>query len=104
MPPARHARENDRANDAWILIRSHAPPNLEMSGVKPQKLRVEERQAMRNKYTTLWIWLLLCPLALDYKAGLDDGSHVMQVVMTLPALGAGAILWLIAPSFTRRSR
>ena len=23
---------------------------------------------MRNKYTTLWIWLLLCPLALDYKA------------------------------------
>jgi hypothetical protein len=59
---------------------------------------------MRNKYTTLWIWLLLCPLALDYKAGLDDGSHVMQVVMTLPALGAGAILWLIAPSFARRSR
>ena len=58
---------------------------------------------MRNKYTTLWIWLLLCPLALDYKAGLDDGSHVMQVVMTLPVLGAGAILWLIAPSFTRRT-
>lgn len=59
---------------------------------------------MRNKYTTLWIWLLLCPLALDYKAGLDDGSHAMQVVLTLPVLGAGAILWLIAPSFTRRSR
>jgi hypothetical protein len=59
---------------------------------------------MRNKYTTLWIWLLLCPLALDYKAGLDDGNHVIQVVMMLPVLGAGLILWLIAPSFTRRSR
>jgi len=59
---------------------------------------------MRNKYTTLWIWLFLCPLALDYKAGLDDGSHVMQVIMTLPVLGAGLILWLIAPSFTQRSR
>jgi hypothetical protein len=59
---------------------------------------------MRNKYTTLWIWLLLCPLALDYKAAADDGNHVMQVVMLLPVLGAGLILWLIAPSFTRRSR
>jgi hypothetical protein len=59
---------------------------------------------MRNKYTTLWIWLFLCPLALDYKAAADDGNHVMQVIMTLPVLGAGLILWLIAPSFTRRSR
>ncbi|MDN7182731.1 hypothetical protein M0D69_32880 [Caballeronia sp. SEWSISQ10-4 2] len=59
---------------------------------------------MRNKYTSLWIWLLLCPLALDYKAGLDDGNHVMQVIMMMPVLGAGLILWLIAPSFTRRSR
>ena len=59
---------------------------------------------MRNKFTILWIWLLICPLALDYKAGLDDGSHAMQIVMTVPVLGAGLILWLIAPSFTRRSR
>jgi hypothetical protein len=59
---------------------------------------------MRNKYTTLWIWLFLCPLALDYKAAADDGSHAMQVVMTLPVLCAGLILWLIAPSFTHRSR
>ncbi|WP_213768715.1 hypothetical protein [Caballeronia sp. dw_19] len=59
---------------------------------------------MRNKFTILWIWLLICPLALDYKAGLDDGSHAMQIVMTLPVLGAGLILWLIAPSFTQRSR
>jgi hypothetical protein len=59
---------------------------------------------MRNKFTTLWIWLLICPLAFDYKAGLDDGSHAMQVVMTVPVLLAGVILWLIAPGFTRRSR
>jgi hypothetical protein len=59
---------------------------------------------MRNKFTTLWIWLLICPLALDYKAGLDDSSHTIQIVMTVPVLAAGLILWLISPSFTRRSR
>src|ERR1700712_1726468 len=59
---------------------------------------------MRNKFTTLWIWLLICPLALDYKAGLDDGNHALQILITVPVLGAGLILWLIAPSFTRRSR
>ncbi|MGA7817260.1 hypothetical protein, partial [Caballeronia sp.] len=59
---------------------------------------------MRNKYTTLWIWLFIFPLALDYKAAEDGGNHLMQVLITLPVLATGLILWLIAPSFTRRSR
>jgi hypothetical protein len=59
---------------------------------------------MRNKYTNLWIWLFLIPLSLDYKAAEDAGSHVIQVLMMLPVLAAGLVLWLIAPSFTRRSR
>jgi hypothetical protein len=59
---------------------------------------------MRNKYTTLWIWLFLCPLALDYKAASDSGDHTIQILMTLPVIGAGLILWLIAPGFTRRSK
>jgi hypothetical protein len=59
---------------------------------------------MRNKYTTLWIWLLICPLALDYRASLDDSSHMLQILLTVPVLGAAAILWLIAPKFARRSR
>jgi hypothetical protein len=59
---------------------------------------------MRNKYTTLWIWLFIFPLALDYKAAEEGGNHLIQVIITLPVLAAGLILWLIAPSFTRRSR
>lgn len=59
---------------------------------------------MRNKYTTIWIWLFVFPLALDYKASEEAGSHVIQVLMTVPVLVAGLILWLIAPGFTRRSR
>lgn len=59
---------------------------------------------MRNKYTTLWIWLFIFPLALDYKASEEGGSHIIQILMTVPVLAAGLILCLIAPGFTRRSR
>lgn len=47
---------------------------------------------MRNKYTNLWIWLFLIPLSLDYKAAEDAGSHVIQVLMTLPVLAGGLVL------------
>jgi hypothetical protein len=59
---------------------------------------------MRNKYTTIWIWLLLCPLALDYKADLNSDAHGVQILETIPTILAGLVLYLIAPSFTRRSR
>jgi hypothetical protein len=59
---------------------------------------------MRNKYATIWIWLLMCPLALDYKASLNSDAHGLQVLLTIPPILAALMLCLIAPSFTRRSR
>jgi hypothetical protein len=58
---------------------------------------------MRNKYTSLWIWLLLCPLALDYKSTEETASHVAQILMVLPTIGAGLTLTLIAPRFLHKS-
>ncbi|MGV2293639.1 hypothetical protein AAHK20_33380 [Trinickia sp. YCB016] len=59
---------------------------------------------MRNSYANLWIWLFLCPLAMDYKAVDDNSSHLAQVLLTLPTLGAGLALWLIAPRFNVGSK
>jgi hypothetical protein len=59
---------------------------------------------MRNKYATIWIWLLMCPLALDYKASANSDAHGLQIMLTVPPIIAALMLWLIAPSFTRRSR
>lgn len=58
----------------------------------------------RNRYANLWIWLFVCPLAMDYKAANDTSSHLAQILLTVPALGAGVILMLIAPRFKQRSR
>jgi MFS family permease len=58
---------------------------------------------MRNTYTTLWIWLFVCPLALDYKSAEETSSHIAQVLLALPTLAAGLTLALIAPRFTRGS-
>lgn len=65
---------------------------------------VAREPAMRNSYANLWIWLFLCPLAMDYKAVDDNSSHLAQVLLTLPTLGAGLALWLIAPRFAVRSK
>ncbi|WP_175425637.1 hypothetical protein [Trinickia violacea] len=59
---------------------------------------------MRNSYANLWIWLFLCPLAMDYKAVDDNSSHLAQVLLTLPTLAAGLALWMIAPRFAGRSK
>ncbi|WP_206171176.1 hypothetical protein [Trinickia terrae] len=54
---------------------------------------------MRNSFANLWIWLLLCPLAMDYKAVDDQSSHLAQVLLTLPVIASGVALWMIAPRF-----
>lgn len=59
--------------------------------------------ARNNRYANLWIWLFVCPLAMDYKAVSDTSSHLAQVLLAVPTLGAGAILMLIAPRLTDRS-
>jgi hypothetical protein len=62
-------------------------------------------RAMRtNRYANLWIWLLICPLAMDYKAVSDTSSHLAQVLLAVPTLFAGAMLMLVAPRFTEHSR
>ena len=58
---------------------------------------------MRNKYTTLWIWLFVCPLALDYKGAEASSGHAAQFLLAALTLGAGLILVLIAPRFGRPS-
>lgn len=57
------------------------------------------RHASRNPYAHLWIWLFVFPLAMDYKAAATGDSHFAQILLTIPALGAGAILALIGPRF-----
>jgi hypothetical protein len=62
------------------------------------------RAARNNQYANLWIWLLICPLAMDYKAATDNSSHLAQILLVVPTLFAGAILLLIAPRIAERSR
>ncbi|TXC88734.1 O-antigen ligase family protein [Paraburkholderia azotifigens] len=58
---------------------------------------------MRNKYATLWIWMCLCPLALDYKAPDADSGHAAQVLLVAPTLAAALALIFIAPRFRQAS-
>ncbi len=58
---------------------------------------------MRNKYATLWIWMCLCPLALDYKAPDGDSGHAAQILLVAPTLAAALALALIAPRFRHGS-
>lgn len=59
---------------------------------------------MRNSYATLWIWLFLCPLAMDYKAIDDQSSHLAQILLVVPVIIAGSALVLIGPRFTTGSK
>jgi hypothetical protein len=56
-----------------------------------------------NRYASLWIWIFICPLAMDYKAISDTSSHLAQILLAVPALAGGAMLMLIAPRITDRS-
>lgn len=58
---------------------------------------------MRNKFTGVWIWLFLLPLALDFKGAEDAGSHLTQILLVAPSVAAGLLLLLIAPRFEYRS-
>ncbi|MEM5438309.1 hypothetical protein [Paraburkholderia diazotrophica] len=58
---------------------------------------------MRNKYATLWIWMCIFPLALDYKAPDADSGHAAQVLLVLPVLAAAVALMFIAPRFRQSS-
>ncbi len=62
------------------------------------------RATRNNQYANLWIWLFICPLAMDYKAVSDTSSHLAQILLAVPTLFAGAMLWLIAPRFLEHSR
>jgi MFS family permease len=63
----------------------------------------KENQTVRNKFTGVWIWLFLMPLALDFKASEDTASHLAQILLVVPSVGAGFFLLLIAPRFEQRS-
>jgi hypothetical protein len=54
---------------------------------------------MRNKYANLWIWMCLCPLALDYKAPDADSGHAAQILLVAPTVAAAVALAFIAPRF-----
>ncbi|WP_183085118.1 hypothetical protein [Trinickia fusca] len=71
--------------------------------VAPYRSGVAAHRATRNRYANLWIWLFVCPLAMDYKAVDNASSHLAQILLTLPTLAAGAMLMLIAPRFRERS-
>ncbi|MBP0590989.1 hypothetical protein J8I87_14965 [Paraburkholderia sp. LEh10] len=58
---------------------------------------------MRNKYATLWIWMCIVPLALDYKAPDADSGHAAQVLLVAPTLTASVALMFIAPRFRHTS-
>ncbi|BDC39346.1 O-antigen ligase family protein [Paraburkholderia terrae] len=58
---------------------------------------------MRNKYATLWIWMCLCPLALDYKAPDADSGHAAQILLVAPTFAAALALIFIAPRFREAS-
>ncbi|MEZ0602672.1 hypothetical protein ACAX43_11065 [Paraburkholderia sp. IW21] len=59
---------------------------------------------MRHQYATLWIWIFLLPLALDYKAPDANVGHFAQFGLVIPAIAAGLALVLIAPRFHDGSR
>jgi O-antigen ligase len=59
---------------------------------------------MRHQYATLWIWIFLLPLSLDYKATDANVGHFAQTALVIPAVAAGLALLLIAPRFRDRSR
>ncbi|WP_454732772.1 MULTISPECIES: hypothetical protein [Cupriavidus] len=59
---------------------------------------------MRNRFAPLWIWLMLYPLALDFKSVDENGTRILQILLTVPAVGAAAALALIAPRFTGRTQ
>uniref|UniRef100_UPI003F492217 hypothetical protein n=1 Tax=Cupriavidus yeoncheonensis TaxID=1462994 RepID=UPI003F492217 len=59
---------------------------------------------MNNRYATFWIWLALCPLAVDFKSVDENGSRLTQILLTVPALGAALVLALIAPRFAAGNR
>ncbi|MFM0737802.1 hypothetical protein PQQ51_11220 [Paraburkholderia xenovorans] len=59
---------------------------------------------MRHQYATLWIWIFILPLAVDYKATDANTGHFAQFVFVLPVVAAGIGLALIAPRFRERSR
>lgn len=56
-----------------------------------------------NRYATLWIWMFIFPLALDYKAPDAKSDHTAQLLLVAPVLGAGLVLALIAPRFRHGS-
>ncbi|MEA3119452.1 MAG: hypothetical protein QOI13_2722 [Paraburkholderia sp.] len=62
------------------------------------------RAARNNQFANLWIWLFICPLAMDYKAASDSSSHLAQILLAVPTLFAGAMLLLVAPRIAQRSR
>jgi hypothetical protein len=75
-----------------------------MAAVPYQPTLAGHRAMRYNRYANLWIWLFICPLAMDYKAVSDASSHLAQVLLAVPTLLAGAVLMLIAPRFTEHSR
>ncbi|WP_250492636.1 hypothetical protein [Caballeronia sp. GAWG1-1] len=58
---------------------------------------------MRNKFAVVWIWLFLLPLAFDFKAA-ETASKAIQILLTVPSIGAAIALMLIGPRFAYRSR
>lgn len=59
---------------------------------------------MRHQYATLWVWIFLLPLALDYKATDANVGHFAQFGLVIPTIAAGLALVLIAPRFHDGSR
>lgn len=75
-----------------------------MAAVPPYHSTLAGNPVSRNnRYASLWIWIFICPLAMDYKAVSDTSSHLAQVLLAAPALAAGVMLMLIAPRITDRS-
>jgi hypothetical protein len=58
---------------------------------------------MRNKFAAVWIWLFILPLAFDFK-GAETASKAIQILLTIPSIGAAFALMLIGPRFAQRSR
>ncbi|BDB25617.1 hypothetical protein CTP10_R29990 [Cupriavidus sp. P-10] len=59
---------------------------------------------MRNRFITLWIWLALCPLAVDFKSVDENGSRITQILLTLPAIAGTIVLVMTAPRFAGGSQ
>jgi len=55
---------------------------------------------MRNRYTSLWIWLGVMTLAFDFKSPDAATSHSAQSVVVLPAICGVIALIMIGPRFT----